>query len=240
LQREQPDATGARPSHSATTDVEGSFRLQNVADGSWNLTANKQGYAAKSVTIGVEFERGAENVDLRMDPTEGLTLQARLPSGSVPRDVRIAVLDNAGRALVTGNYSTGENGRVRLSSVPPGSWEIIASAAGSAVINLSANAPGPPVPLVLQPACRLAVQVPELIGSDSVATVTLKRGDGRPFRTLSWSGNPRSEWRMTGGRIEFGSVPPGSWTLQVTTADGRHWEGSATTAAGTPAEIVLE
>ena len=240
LSQEQPDARGARYPHVSTTDLEGKFELGNVGDGTWNLTANKQGYAAHSTLVAIQFGEASESVEFNMDPTEGLTLQARLSSGAVPNDVQVAVLDPVGRALVTGTYATGENGRVRLSSVPPGSWEIIASAAGSAVSNLRAEAPGAMVPLMLAPACRLEASVPELSGSDAVATVSLTSEDGRPFRTLSWTGNPQSEWRMSGGRIEFGSLPPGRWTVKVATADGRNWQGTSVTSPGNAAQLVLE
>jgi hypothetical protein len=94
--------------------------------------------------------------------------------------------------------------------------------------------------VALQPACVLQLSVPELEDPTSVATVRLAGTDGRPFTDLSWSAQPRNEWRMTGGRIELSSLPPGAWSVSVATVDGRSWQGSVSTAPGPPAALILE
>ena len=129
---------------------------------------------------------------------------------------------------------------MRLSSVPPGSWELIVSAAGSATTNLRAQAPGALVPVLLPPASRLRVSVPELSGSNAIATVSLKADTGQPFRALSWTGQPQSEWRMAGGSMELSSLPPGSWSVSVVTADGRTWQGISVTTPNNLTELRLE
>ncbi len=141
---------------------------------------------------------------------------------------------------MTGNYATGENGRVRLSSVPPGTWTLVLSAAGSATTNLSAQSPGATILVRLEPASGLRVVVPELSQSSTIAMVSLRDGRGRPFHSLTWDGRPQNEWRMSGGRLEFGSLPPGGWSVTVAAADGRSWQGDSVTAAGSTAELVLE
>jgi len=181
-----------------------------------------------------------DGLQLSMDPTEGLTLEVRLPSGAPPDELTIAVLDPAGGSLLGGNYATGENGRVRLSSIPPGRWELVVAGAGSAATRVAAQAPGPTVPVALQPACALTVTVPELGAPSSVATVRLSGMDGRPFVALTWSAQPRSELRMTGGRIELSALPPGTWSVAVSTGDGRTWQGSVSTAPGAAAALTLE
>lgn len=239
LEPENEEVRGHLPTHTATTDLTGSFRLPNVADGEWRLSAVKQGYAA--VSRGVVLRSGrAETLDVTMDPTEGMTLETRLPSGSPPDEVRVAVLDPSGAALVAGVYATGENGRVRLSSVPAGTWEVVVSAAGSATANVRANAPGEAIPVALPPPSGLRVRVPELQASNLVATVFVKDAQGNPFRSLEWSGRPLSDYRMLGGQLEFSALPPGTWSVTVATADGRSWQGQSATAGGTTAELVLE
>ncbi|NIS33589.1 MAG: hypothetical protein GWO04_28115 [Actinobacteria bacterium] len=175
-----------------------------------------------------------------MDPTEGLVLEARLPSGAIPNELRVAVLDPQGGALTSGNYATGERGRVRLASIPPGTWELLVSGPGSAVSAILAQSPGNALPVQLEPACNLEVTVPDLVGSGEVAQVSLVDSMGRPFRSLSWSGSPRSEWRMTGGNAEFASLPPDEWTVRVTAPDGRAWEGRSVTSPGQAASLIME
>jgi hypothetical protein len=86
----------------------------------------------------------------------------------------------------------------------------------------------------------LRIDVPALSDASTVATVRLQSADGRPFRTLNWTAQPRSEWRMTGGRILLSSLPPGSWTVTVAAADGRSWQESIVTGAGESASLLLE
>jgi hypothetical protein len=214
--------------------------LANIADGEWRLNANRKGYAAVSRPVGVQHGKNVDDLQLAMDATEGLVLEARLPNGAVPDELGVAVLDPAGGALVAGHYATGENGRVRLSTVPPGQWEIVVSGGGSATSNLRAPAPGPAVSVALRPASGLRIRVPELDDPGSVATVRISGADGMPFRSLGWNAQPQSEWRMTGGSMEFRSLPAGSWNVSVTSPDGRSWQGSGVTSAGATADLSLE
>ena len=92
----------------------------------------------------------------------------------------------------------------------------------------------------MQPACGLRVYVRELSDPVSVATVRVSGADGRQYTALSWGALPRSEWRMTGGQMEFTSLPPGRWTVGVSTLDGRSWQGSTVTTAGSTATLELE
>ncbi len=231
---------GRLPPHAATTDLDGRFRISSVADGEWRLSAVKQGYAATSRAVTVKNERGVDDLRIPMEATEGMTLETHLPSGGAPDEIRVAVLDPAGAALVSGVFQTGENGRVRLSTVPAGTWDVVVSAAGSATANLRAGAPGAAVPVALEPATGLKISVPELQRSDLVATVRVRDAAGALFRTLEWSGRPVTEWRMFGGTLEFAALPPGSWAVTVAAADGRTWEGRSETAGGTTSQLVLE
>ena len=73
-----------------------------------------------------------------------------------------------------------------------------------------------------------------------IAAVRLSDDAGRAFYGLTWRGRPRSEWRMQGGSALFEELPPGNWTVSVTAADGRTWQGSQVTASGSTAEVTLE
>jgi protocatechuate 3,4-dioxygenase beta subunit len=224
----------------ATTDLEGRFSLRDVADGTWRLTCSKKGYAAEVTLVDVQSGRDRDDLSIALDPTEGLTLEVRLPDGRVAGEVRAAVLDSSGRALLSGTYGTGENGRVRLSAVPPGTWELVLGAPGAASLAEPVSAPGGPLPITLPPPCALRVSVPELAGETVRATATLAGGDGRIYRELSWFGTPQSEWRVSGGLLALDAVPPGSWTVRVEAADGRAWSGVVTARPEAPAELLLE
>ncbi len=235
----ETEARGPLQARSATSDLDGRFTLANVPDGQWTLTANRGGYAAAGADVSVDSGSDVDGVTIALDATDGLVLEARLPSGRAPDSVDVAVLDGGGRAVLSGSYSTGENGRVRLSSVPAGTWDIAVGAIGSGTMNLRASAPGPPLPVLLPPACTLRITVPALAGSATAATARILGADGRPYRALGWMGEPTSQWRLAAGRLELDTLPPGTWTVQVTAADGQSWSATATTQAGAAAEATL-
>lgn len=223
----------------ATSDLNGRFEIANITDGTWIVTASKTGYAASTAEVSVQGH-DVDDVSVVLDATEGLALEARLPSGRIPDTVDVAVVDPSGRSLLMGSYATGENGRVRLSSVPPGSWELVVSAAGSGVLSLRVAVPGPTVSAALPPACNLRVTVPALAGTNTAATATIKGDDGHVFRTLGWMSDALSQWRLSSGHLELDTLPPGSWTVQVAASDGRTWSGTSSTKPGAPAEVTLQ
>ena len=224
----------------ATTDLAGRFEIGNVPDGSWRVTASRQGYAAASADAEVVNGHDAEALILDLDPTEGLMLEVQLASGRQPDQVQVAVLDPTGAPLTSGTFASGEGGSVRLSTVPAGTWDLIVGAGGSAAVGLRATAPGPPVPVMLPPACRMEVIVPELASSSVAAWATVSTPDGRPFRALGWGADPVSRWQLSAGRVELDSLPPGSWRVRVEASDGRSWAGETTAAPAAQATLRLE
>ena len=237
------DASGAARifgGYGASSDQEGSFKIRNVTDGRWTLSAKLEGYAVATRTIDVANGRAPDDLDVRLDPTEGLVLRVVSPAGTPPDRVRLAVLDDFGRSLLQGEYDTGENGKLRLPSVPAGTWEVLLQAAGSATMSVRLNAPGPETPVALTTACSLSIAVPDLETNAGVATATLTDAEGRAFRSLAWFGSPESEFRVDGGRLEIRTLPPGQWNVTVSSADGRSWAGAVAVTPGAPAALTLE
>jgi hypothetical protein len=227
-------------SQAAVSDLNGRFEIGNVPDGSWVISSNMKGYATATVEVTVQHGRDLDDLKVKLDPTEGLILNVQLPSGTAPDTVQTAVLDLSGGVVTYGSFATGENGRVRLSNIPPGTWDLVLGAAGAGIMRLNASAPGGPIPVALPNACRLTVEVPDLAGSAVPAHATLTDSGGRQFLSLGWLANPTAQHRLAGGRLEMGALPPGTWTVRVTATDGDSWEGATTTTAGSEARLVLE
>ncbi|HEV8241639.1 MAG TPA: carboxypeptidase regulatory-like domain-containing protein [Thermoanaerobaculia bacterium] len=235
----QPDDDGmAIFSGAVTTDDGGRFALGAATEGSWTVSAEKAGYARASTGIDV----GAEPVDdleIRLSPTQGITLMVSRTAGAPPRNVQVAVLDGARRALVTGMYSTGENGRVRLSTVPPGTWEVLVRADDSGTVRTIASSPGEPVPVTLAPQATLQVNVRDLAGEATRAVVTLIGGDGQPFVFPGWA-SVEDDFPLAYGRATIPYLPAGTWTVRAKAPDGRTWSGTATTVAGAATTVDLD
>jgi protocatechuate 3,4-dioxygenase beta subunit len=236
-------ATGGGPvtfsgmGQGATSGADGDFTVTGLADGSYRVSARKEGYAPAETTIEV---RGGDvdGVRLALGEGAGLVLEVRSFAGTPPARVEVALLDPAGRAVLSGSYNTGENGRVRLTEAPAGRWRLLAGASGSATVALDVSVPSPPLPIALPPAAQLTVTVPELAGGPG-ATLSIIGSDGQPFRAVAF-GFVQSEWPMLRGSAQIGNLPPGAWRLKVTAPDGQVWEGTASTTAGGTHRVVLE
>ena len=233
-------AVGSIMARGATSDLNGRFEIANVSDGDWTINAAKTGYAAGTSNVTVQGGHVPDELTITLDSTEGLSLDVHLPSGRVPDSVDVAVLDSSGGSFLAGTYATGENGRVRLSTIPPGRWELVVSAGGSGVADVPANVPGPPLAVQLPPACALKVTVPALADSTTTATAKIQGSDGRTFRTLGWMADANGQFRLAGGQLELDTLPPGTWNVQVAASDGRTWSGTSQTQPGTRAEVTLQ
>ena len=219
------------------TDAKGTFRLLEVGGGAWKVKAVRDGYAPAEREIQVDGS-APEEIELTLQPTEGVTIEALLTSGQAPDRIQVAALDPQGNTVVAGNYPTGENGRTRLSNVPPGSWELLVQSDLSAAVAVSVSVPGPAVRVILPSSGRLQVKVPAL-ANDRTAKVVLS-GAGGVFRAIDFDGKATSEWNLREGQVGFTRVPVGVWQVTVRTPDGRSWNGTATVTAGGSAEVTLE
>jgi hypothetical protein len=222
----------------ADTDDRGVFVMGSVGEGRWRLVAQKEGYAPAELTLELAGE-AVEGLELRLQPTQGVTLTVSRALGSPPEQVYVAVIDGAGRMVTGGTYPTSETGQARISTAPPGAWEVLVRADGTATMRASVQSPGPPIAVMLAPQATLEVVVPALESEEGVATVALRGTDGRPFLFYRWGNDVRAEERMGRGRVMLQGLPAGAWTVEVTARDGRRWSAPATTAAGAAATVEL-
>ena len=90
--------------NSVTTDARGAFRLLEVGDGAWTLRATHEGYAPAEREVRVDGS-AADDVEIRLDPTQGITIDALLANGQPPDRLRVAAIDAAGRTVVDRHLS---------------------------------------------------------------------------------------------------------------------------------------
>ena len=179
-----------------------------------------------------------DGVVLALQPTEGLILEVHGALGSPPPHVQVALVDAAGRTVLAGGHATGENGRVRISSAPPGRWQLLVSAIPDATVEQAVQVPGPTARLVLPRASALPVEAPGLPEGAAV-TVTGDAGNGgRPFRSLAGE-SVLQQWPLRGGQAVINGLPEGRWQVRVTAPDGQTWQEEVTTTAGSPARVVV-
>lgn len=235
------------------TDPAGRFRIARVAAGTYRLRASAEGYAPGEATVTVEDTTPLTGVEIRLQPAGGLVLEVRGAYGTPPEQVRVAALE-PGRVASPGDLPANggpptvyamrrpvrEEGRVRLDGLPPGSWDLLVGDGRSAVVRRRVTSPGPPVVIPLERGHLLTVRVPDLAEVGQFGRVEITGADGRRFIGLGWSGDVQSNWMMNSGEARVDHLPAGRWTVTASTPDGRTWSGSAVTAGGAPAEVVLE
>ncbi len=235
-----PEGEGSASSYlalEAVTDSKGEFRLPDVPDGKWRVRAMLEGYAPGEVALQLTGSP-VDDLEIPLQATEGVTLDVLLASGRAPEAVQSAVLDAAGKVVAASTYPVGENGRVRIASMAPGSWELLLKADGTATVSLAVTAPGHAGRVLLPVPGTLDLKVPALAGARIKAEARLTGADGKLFR-IPW-GDARSAFELDSGSLKLDSLPPGAWKVDVTAADGRSWTGTATLVPGTTVPVTLE
>ncbi|MFQ5528253.1 MAG: carboxypeptidase regulatory-like domain-containing protein [Thermoanaerobaculia bacterium] len=223
-----------------SSDSNGNFLVYDVVPGTYKAVANKSGFAPGEQVFTVAGGEVIEDLEFRLSPTEGLAIRALLPNGSPAGPLDSAVLDPSGNTKAMGRYTPDSKGLVRFPTVPPGRWTVLIAVAGTAVAEVPVTAPGPEVPVTLAREARLEVEVPELRDTQVLATLQVVGRNGRPFRSVTWGGRVRSDFRFSNGRITLSALPPGAWRLEVRTPDGRSWSEDVTTASGQTTSVVVD
>ncbi len=217
------------------TDSQGLFRASRLRQGAWRLVATKSGYAPAEATATVA-RVDAPRIEIRMTPTEGVTFEPVHASGLPLAAVRVAILDASGRSITDGLYPV-TDGKVRVSTVPPGRRELIVQATDSAATRFTVDSPGDQGRLWLPIGGSLLIHVPALEEVPR-ANVRLTGPDGKPFASIDSTGLGPGEWPMHLGRTQTPVLVPGVWSVTVT-HDGRTWSGSATVTPGATNEVTV-
>ncbi|MCP3962921.1 MAG: carboxypeptidase regulatory-like domain-containing protein [bacterium] len=217
------------------SDSSGRFRVPRVRQGTWRVVASKSGYAP-GVATAVVAGGSSPEVEIQMTPTEGVSFELALESGVAVPMVQVAILDPSGRRIASGNYSVIE-GRVRVSTVPPGRWDLVVQAGDSAATRFAVNAPGDQGRLTLPIGGTLHIVVPQL-EQVAIAKIRLTGPDGKLFVFISGFALGPGEWLLSGGQTMVPGLTPGTWSFTVE-HEGLTFNGSATVSPGTMTEVSL-
>lgn len=231
----------------ATTDEAGHFLFRRVAAGDYRLRAEEDGYAPAAATLSLADGLPADGVELKLAPTRGLTLDVRSSLGSPPAQVRVAALPPGPLppgappvAVFSGREATGENGRVHLDRLPPGTWRLLVAGEGLARVAVEATVPGPPLTVHLEPGASLDLFVPSLAGTGRTGSARLLAADGTPWVGFDWLGRLHVDWELTAGRTRVDQLPAGRWSVEVTAPDGSRLTANVVTTGGGVTEVRVE
>jgi protocatechuate 3,4-dioxygenase beta subunit len=205
------------------SNAAGEFSLPHVPPGRYRLSAAADGYAPAGRDFEVTAQRDATGLEVPLAPTPGLELRVLLASGRPPEVVDVLAIGPSGAPGIAERRSVEAGGVVRLSTLPPGAWDLLVGAPGAAAVRAAAVVPGEALSLVLPPAARLNVRVTALATSDLRAEVAAVDAAGAPLRALGPGGLLVDRWPLVGGAGSVEGVPAGTWTVRVTTPDGNAW-----------------
>lgn len=224
----------------ASTDDAGAFLLPRVPPGRYRLRGRAEGYVAREEGVEVPAQDELSGLRLALTPTAGLEVVARLASGRIPSIVHFRAVSTTDAAVINGSQVPDPEGRVRLPTPAKGSWLLLVGAPGSGAVEVPAQTPGPPVSVVLPPSARLSVQVPELATADVRAEVTVSSLDGSLVPILGPGGALRQTWPMIGGKTTIEDLPAGTWIVDASAGDGRHWSTTVVAPGAASVPVVLE
>jgi hypothetical protein len=222
------------------TNAAGSFVTASLAPGRYRLTVRGDGYAPDERIVEVQAGVPAESLTIELDPTLGLALTVRRAAGEPPVWATVVVLDEGGRPVHVEEPRLSDRGRGYLQQVPPGRWNLLVKAAGSAATLARATVPGRRLEVTLPSGAALTVRVPSLGESRVAAALTLAAADGVPYSGVNPGGAIQQAWPLAGGMVTVPDIPAGAWRLQVTAADGRVWSGSVSTTGEAATSAVIE
>lgn len=221
------------------TDADGGFLLAHVTPGSYRVSARKNGYTPDETTVRVEAGAETPPTLLRLAAAAGLTLTVRAGSGPPPGFVTVSAFDASGRKVHTDTKTVTDNGFAYFQQLPPGRWNLLVDAQGTAAEWVSAEVPGA-AEVVLSPAALLSVRVPALMESGGAGTVTVVSASGESFFEVEPGGTLRDRWPLEDGLATVPDLPAGEWTVRVTSAAGEVWTAPAATDGVAPAQVSLE
>ncbi len=217
------------------TDSTGRFQVPQVRQGSWRVVVTKPGFAPGEATVAVTGG-STPPVEIRMTPTEGVSFEVVLESGAMVPAVQVAILDLAGRRLAEGTHPV-VAGKVKVSTVPPGQWELVVQGGDSAGTRFLVTAPGDQGRLVLPTGGTLQIRVPDL-KQVPMASISLTGPDGKPFVSTMGVSFGAGQWLLHAGQTMVPGLTPGVWTFTVTNED-RTWSGQAAVTPGEMTEVVV-
>jgi hypothetical protein len=122
------------------TDAGGNFVIENIASGSYQITADKSGYGhdSRQVIIG---DSTPEDVQFRLSPSDGILIRAIDVRDNTPLTVNVLrVVDAQGNDLPTGSGFFNSTEVVKL-ALAPGTYRVTVSARNYASQTLTMSSP---------------------------------------------------------------------------------------------------
>jgi protocatechuate 3,4-dioxygenase beta subunit len=189
----------------ASTDATGGFTFEQVAAGTYDVTAQKTSYGAATTSV-VVADNGTAPVELKLNPSQGLVLHVVDARDQRPLTAWATAVGDDGREY-TGGSASGIPGPLTL-SVNPGHYTVTVGASYYASQTISVNAPGEQT-VAITPGGTIVVtysgSAPALVQILDAAGQAYRRGRGFGSGAMA----------LTAGDNPFPNVPAGPHVVQL-------------------------
>jgi protocatechuate 3,4-dioxygenase beta subunit len=195
---------GGLGSKRATGDSTGHYFIDDVDPGTYQVTAHRDDYQAKtqSVTVGSD----SATLDFGLARGEGISIRVTDGLTGLPlKGVIVAALDSGGSVGYQGPISLDSTGKGEINSLAPGRYAVHFFSDGYASRTAIIDAPSPLVPIALTPGGRVEVVTPVPLAG------RLVDGAGLPYQLNAF----RSDGRISGAPpvVSWEHIAPGSYQL---------------------------
>jgi len=197
-------ATGANTFRNATTDETGTFDLDQLEPGDYDITVNSSGYANRTLN-GI----AAGTADLRIVLEKGKSISGRvlLPDGSPAASIWVTA-QGSENASSSSNDRTDDDGKFAIDNLPDGTYTVRANTGGAFRFGGGGNE-GPSLLPAIQEGVVAGTSNVELrlsAGATLEGTVTDEAGNPVPVATVfarELGGGDSTGWGQTDEKGEF-------------------------------------
>lgn len=244
-----PQTGGFMLRRSTRSDASGRFAIEGLDDGTYALTASRDGYAYSTRQILINALVEPEPVTFELSPTDAFAFRVvDTMSGQPIRSLSALVQAGGGDPLAPGGYGAvtvvqgslraDASGIFRLDTLRPGTYRIVLGGQGLATETLiDVTVPGPERTIVMGPGGAVEARAEGLRAGETARAVLLDP-QGRPVYVSTMTTDPAFLLRAdTHAVIE--NVKPGSYLLRASLPSGGLSEKPVTVAAGARAEVTI-
>ena len=199
-----------------STDEAGAFVARELSDGRYRLRAWATGWGPAEAEVTLSMGT-ARPVTLELKEEAALLLRLREADGTTPSRVYLLAA-RGGRVEEPAWVACDGEGRVRVSTLPPGEYLVhLASAGGRALLKMAV--PSVETPVVLGKGGWLVVDAPAGSGAGWRARVVAPQwGSAVPFDP--WMSPTRDGWVAVDGHTQL-PLPAGSYVVEWVSPAGR-------------------
>ncbi|MGH9867133.1 MAG: carboxypeptidase regulatory-like domain-containing protein [Candidatus Polarisedimenticolia bacterium] len=232
----------------SATDASGAFDFDGLAEGVWNLSASRDGYAVQSRAVRIVPTADPEPIVFELSRADGLTFRATdARSGTPLSRLAALVLPPGGgdpltspppNALFRGELSADASGTFHLDSLGPGDYTVVLGGAGLATRTMRGiTVPAQDASFVMEPGGTLEVDTTTLKSAQTARAVVLN-DEGLPLHWQMFLSDPTFLLRP-GAPTTLRDLPAGSYRVRAALPGGVSAEKIVTIASGSTARVTL-